>query len=118
MIKKHKLPDNINQLIDVLTFVKETFIKPRETDNHSSLLNLDSTLRYLSQSCYQISKSSIYKLTSSNLIPFKRLSRKLIFDKEQLNQWCLEKTSEIESKNVFTYSLSQIANKRIHNGKH
>jgi excisionase family DNA binding protein len=42
----------------------------------------------------KLSKSTIYKKTSSRLIPFLKSGKKLLFDKEAIDEWLKQYTQE------------------------
>jgi excisionase family DNA binding protein len=44
----------------------------------------------------KLSKSTIYKKTSSRLIPFMKSGKKLLFDKEAIDEWLKQYNQETE----------------------
>lgn len=51
-------------------------------------LSVDEAVKYLNDNGIKITKSTIYKHTMDGTIPFRRFGeRKLIFDREELEQW-------------------------------
>lgn len=93
MIKSMKttfdtLPQQIDFLLAEVLEVKEIILKkigkPEEIPKY---LNLDGAILFLSKKAYPISKSKMYKLTSSNAIPFHRAGNSLLFHTEELEKW-------------------------------
>ena len=57
-----------------------------------------------------LSKSYIYKLTSSRQIPYYKKSKMIYFDKEELDKWMLSnriKTQEETEKQAFLYDFNK-----------
>jgi len=53
------------------------------TDN----LSLDEAVNYLKSEGLPTSKAKIYKLTSTNQLPYSKYGNKLIFSKKELSEW-------------------------------
>lgn len=82
------LPQQIDVLLAEVLNIKEILLdgieKPEEVPKY---LTLDDALLFLSKRAYSISKSKMYKLTSSNAIPFHKAGNNLLFYTEELEQW-------------------------------
>jgi len=78
---------------DLAEVIREEFNKILECAKPSQLerkqtLTLDEAVVYLNESGFEIAKSSIYRLTSTNQIPFHRFGeRKIIFRADELDSW-------------------------------
>jgi len=75
-------------------------------------LNLQEASEYLG-----VSKSYIYKLTHTRMIPFNKFGRRVIFYTKELDEWILQnairiKTKEEIEKEASEY-LSKIARKKL-----
>tara|TARA_R110002074_G_scaffold310483_1_gene481346 strand:- start:3668 stop:3985 length:318 start_codon:yes stop_codon:yes gene_type:complete len=72
---------------------------------YPEIMSLQQLADYL-----DVSKSSIYKMTSSNKIPHSKRGKKLYFNKEEITYWALENKvltqEELESK-ASLYSLKR-----------
>lgn len=76
-------------------------------DYKTKPLGLEEAATYLN-----VSKSYLYKLTSTNRIPFYKPSGKLVFfDKRELDQWILQNRvrpqSEIEAESISHVALGR-----------
>ncbi len=52
---------------------------------NKTVLTFDETVEYTG-----LSKSFLYKLTSTNRIPFSKPMKRIFFNKEKLNKWLLQ----------------------------
>ncbi|MEO8947315.1 MAG: hypothetical protein ABI308_02830 [Mucilaginibacter sp.] len=103
----------IDLLIAQLDVVKKLVEKNISPDVVIDKLNLDEAIKFMaSQGCY-ISKSLIYKLTSTNVIPVQRCGRKLIFDRNELLQWCKDRMSPVSLEKEVTINLAKTATKKM-----
>jgi len=93
---------DIHQLTSELAYIRETLT------SNKKVLSFREAASYLG-----FSKSYLYKLTSSGIVPHSKPSgKKLYFDKERLDQWLLSNTTtsqEEKEKQAATY----IASKRV-----
>lgn len=82
------LPQQIDVLLAEVLNIKEILLdvieKPEEVPKY---LTLEDALLFLDKRAYPISKSKMYKLTSSNAIPFCKAGNNLLFRTEELEQW-------------------------------
>lgn len=82
------LPQQIDVLLAEVLNIREILLdgikKPEEVPKY---LTLDDALLFLSKRAYPISKSKMYKLTSSNSIPFHKAGNSLLFRTEELEKW-------------------------------
>ena len=94
LIKKAEL----TELIDTAVTRALARNKPVQ-ENAKKVLALDEAVDYLNENGLSIAKSTIYKLTSTNQIPFRRFGgRKIVFRVDDLNTWIGEQlTSEDNS---------------------
>lgn len=77
-----------NEILSKLDEIHEILVS-----QHRAPLSLDEAAAYL-----KVSKSTLYKLTSENAIPFFRPGgKKILFDKSDLDNW-------VRSKRVDTYA--------------
>ena len=68
------------------------------TCDQKDYLSFEEGLAYLNDKGISISKSTLYKRTSLNEIPFRRFgSRKVVFKKDNLDTWINEQLSKDES---------------------
>lgn len=74
-------------------------------------LNLEGAIKFLNQNGFFISKSSIYKLTSTNSIPFKRFGNKLFFVESELLSWASSKLYKKENNEAIL--MSKVATKKL-----
>lgn len=99
-----KLVDTkLNQVIDMLA---QRIEKPEEIPKY---LNVEKALKHLNALGFPVKKSTLYKLTSKNEIPFRKIGSRLIFTADSLDRWCEQTTSDIElnkiNQIIFKHSL-------------
>lgn len=86
VIRKEELESIIRNVLE------EIATKPEELPD---TLTMEEAAEYLSKKGLKIKKSSMYKLTMDNLIPFRRFGkRKIIFDRIELDQWAESRINE------------------------
>lgn len=83
------LPEQVDYLISEILKIKETLLarikKPEEVPKY---LTLEEAIAFLLANRIPMSKSKLYKLTSTNEIPHRKTGNKLIFHSEELSEWC------------------------------
>lgn len=93
------LPVKVQFLLEEVHELKEILLKrmkqPKEVPKH---LSLDDAIIFLASQGYQISKSSMYKLSSSRTIPFTRFNGRLLFDTQDLLTWCDHQITKKENE--------------------
>lgn len=111
------LPKQIDYLIAELTEIRKIIssqvMKPEEIPKY---LDMDGALNFLSKQGYKISKSKLYKCTSSNKIPYHKRERKLFFYPNELQSWC-ESLIYTPSNNDPVKLMMQSANNNNHNNR-
>lgn len=75
-------------------------------------LNLDEAVAYLNESGVPISKSTVYKNTMDQTIPFSRFgARRIVFNVEDLDRWVEDRLAK--RQNTVTESVRQSARRRM-----
>lgn len=82
--------------------VKEIFKPPPKK------LSINQAIIFLSERGVNISKSYIYKLTSSKSISFQRFGNRLVFSEDELEMWVADQLKEKNESNV--ESVMRISN--------
>lgn len=75
----------ITQVGVIQEILLNRIMKPEEVPK--KYLTFDETLSYYLKQGYKMSESRLYKLTSSNSIPYYKAGNKLLFCMDELNQW-------------------------------
>lgn len=82
---------------DLENLLKQVTAKPEpeaKEPEHKLVMNMDEAVRFLNESGYPISKSTVYKHTMTGTIPFRRFGgRKIVFHVDDLNTWINERLS-------------------------
>lgn len=82
------LPERIDYLITEVMDLKQIVLrgidKPEEIPKY---LDVVQTLLYLKKKGVSISKSKLYKMTSGNSIPYRKMDSKLYFLPTELENW-------------------------------
>jgi hypothetical protein len=102
-------------LITTIESLKKRLDKDEKSIQVSENLNLEGAVKLLNLNGYPTSKSSIYKLTSTNSIPFKRFGSRLLFVKGELLDWADSKLSK--KKNDEVIIISKAASKNLYKKK-
>lgn len=68
---------------DVLSEQKEPTVTGVQSDN----INLSRAIELLTEWGYPTSKAKIYKLTSTDAMPYRKYGNKLIFSRVELSKW-------------------------------
>lgn len=111
------LPQKIDTVTDQLEAIMKLLEKNQPAQAIPKKLNLSNAIAFMAGEGCDLSKSLVYKLTSTNAIPVRRFGRKLIFDRDELLQWCKDRTSLINSENEVIINLAKTANKKTNHGK-
>lgn len=81
---------NRNDLTDIFreTIREMLTDQPEPKDETKDFLSFEDGLDYINEKGISISKSTLYKRTSMNEIPFRRFgARKIMFEPDVLNEW-------------------------------
>lgn len=106
----------VDCILENLHLAKESLLSGHEIITLENL-NLESTIAYLKTKGCPISKSKLYKLTSTSSIPFYRFGNKLIFKKSEIDIWCESKVIKNSHSNESVTAISNSAIKKIYNVK-
>lgn len=101
----------LDSLITTIESLKKRLDKDEKSIQVSENLNLEGAVKLLNLNGYPTSKSSIYKLTSTNSIPFKRFGSRLFFVKSELLDWAESKLSK--RKNNEAILISKMASRNL-----
>lgn len=92
---------------DIL-LLNQTRLDQTSLKSNFKKLNLRNAIEFLNSNGFNISKSTIYKLTSKNEIPHSKFCSKLVFDQVELETWILSKLAKVESNEIDFISKSAI----------
>lgn len=76
-----------NLISEVLTIKEILLARIKKPEEVPKYLTLEEAIEYLLTNKIPMSKSKIYKLTSSDSIPYFKVGNKLLFSIEELEQW-------------------------------
>lgn len=108
LINKDDLRELLAELIPTTTVVESM-------KEEKDFLPLNEALVYMNNKGFEISKDTIYKLTSLKQIPFRRFGgRKIVFERDELDKWLEARLSCDEEKrtNRITNHIAQSARKK------
>lgn len=87
ILDKNDLRDLLKEMLPAVKYTK-----PKEPGK--PYLTINEGLLYLNDRGIKMAKSTLYKYTGENNIPFKRFGdRKIVFVREELDEWIDEKLS-------------------------
>lgn len=78
-------------------------------DHNKKRMNFQTTLEFLNSSGCEISKSTLYKLTSNKQIPFHKFGKKLVFQADELQSWIEAKLATPEINYGYWKVISESA---------
>ncbi len=67
-------------------------MKEEKSDSPPDTCSLAQAIAFLQENGYQLSKSKLYKLTSTGQVPFRHFGRRLIFSRKELLDWIKSQT--------------------------
>lgn len=109
---------------DVFLFIQENFLEIKKILNNKKgreptlkkHLTINEAIQFLANQGCIISKSKIYKLTSSNQIPFFKFNNKLVFSELDLQNWIdISMTHVYHNKNSSIENVVKSASKILKN---
>jgi len=111
------LPEQVDYLISEILKIKEILLarikKPEEVPKY---LTLEEAIAFLLTNRIPMSKSKLYKLTSSDGIPYFKVGNKLLFCIEDLEQWLNNQIIKKEISYASSdFSIIKSAQKKILN---
>jgi len=103
------------QLKQVVVQALTKFLPMKEKESSGippDTCSLMQAIAFLKENGYELSKSKLYKLTSSGQIPFRHFGRRLIFSREELLEWVKRETvSRSDSSEVLLTLAKSARNK-------
>ncbi len=92
LINKDDLREILAEMIPAVNVIEPT-------DEQKDYFSLNEALNYINERGLSISKSTLYKKTADKEIPFQRWGgRKIVFLREELDQWIDEQLSSNENR--------------------
>lgn len=96
MVTYNELPQAMTYLIELMEDLNgQIRSHSRREEKVSRILSFSETLKFLNERGFRVSKSKLYKLTSNGTIPCKHFGNRLVFNAEELLNWC---ESQLKSK--------------------
>lgn len=83
--------------------------KPRQFPDTCSM---EQAIEFLAEHGYRLSKSKLYKLTSTRQIPFRYFGRRLVFSREELLAWVERQTVSGDNTAEVLLSLAESARRK------
>lgn len=111
--------ENNSLLVEILS-IKDFLHGEKNGEKTQQRLTLQSAISMLVENGYPISKSLIYKLTAQNKIPCSRFGKRLIFDRNELINWCKnreDRNGEVSQSNAALIESAGIKTKKSNYGK-
>ena len=84
---QHQIEMVLQELVEIKSIIRqqECFNATNDSDKAMQYLN---AIRFIKEKGISMSKSKLYKLTSSNEIPYRKAGNRLIFYPYELEKWC------------------------------
>jgi excisionase family DNA binding protein len=89
----------LERIENLLENIHSSFQNKNTKNSYPDILDLQQLTAYLN-----VSKSYIYKMTATNMIPHSKKGKKIYFDKEIVTKWVLENKISTQGE------IEQIAN--------
>lgn len=88
------VPKTLDLIYRELLALKQEF-KPKETTKqYSSYLSIDKALDFIKDQGFTLSKSTLYKYTSKQSIPFSTFNGRIVFESKELITWCISQQNK------------------------
>lgn len=87
-INYNNLPEIVGEFWEDVKTIKELLKKKESEVSIPQKLTFSKALVFLEGQGYVMSKSKLYKLTALNKIPCKKIGHRLIFDSDELINFC------------------------------
>ena len=75
-------------------------------------MNIGEASQFLNESGYFTKRNSIYNLTATNAIPFKKIGRRVVFSRAELTEWVKQKIEESNPRPDAALTLAESANRK------
>jgi len=119
--KQYKMELNIPTLEEIKNIIdisiKNAFesLAPQKTEI-SKRLSFDEGLKFLNESGYKTSESQLYKRTMLDQVPCLHFGNKIIFDRNELQQWAESRCRVNSTSENATLLLAKSATKKLKAG--
>lgn len=94
---------------ELIQLIKNTFrelMPVHEKKQEKQKLSMSEAVGYLNEIGFEMTKSTMYKLTADGKIPFAKYGKRNIFDRKELEKWIKE---QLEENNKVTKATAQAA---------
>lgn len=108
--------ENFDYLLNSVEEIKKRLDNKKNLEPPPKNISINQAIIFLKERGLIISKSKIYKLTSSNSIPYKTFGNRLVFDTAELEAWAQSKI--ITNENNEMLIISKSATIKIKQQKH
>lgn len=88
------LPKTVDLIYSLLLELKTELKSKEPTKQCSSFLSIDKALEFLRDQGLTVSKSTLYKKTSSRTIPYTTFNGRIVFESKELITWCLSQQNK------------------------
>ncbi|EKT3966989.1 helix-turn-helix domain-containing protein [Flavobacterium psychrophilum] len=104
--------ENFDYLLSSIEKIEKEISCVKKVEPPPKTISINQAVLFLKEKGLIISISSIYKLTSSKSIPFKRFGNRLIFDVTELESWVQSKL--LKNENDELKSIVKSASMKTH----
>lgn len=106
----NSLPQAVEYLIKQVEEIKSALHKGRKTVCQNETLDIDGVKLYMEKRKIPMSKSRIYKLSSSGDLdfPVHRIGNRLLFYTKELDEWCKQQINRSDKNINFKFNIKKI----------
>ena len=107
-----RLPIAVTQLLDKVNRIEKILTRPIEAPKPQRF-SFIGAVDYLNELGFIISKSKLSKLTADGKLPCSKFNSRLVFEKDELDEWVASQTVTVGDKPEVALTLAKSANRKI-----
>jgi len=89
-----QLPAAVSEMLSDISEIKKILLKKHKREpTDSKKISLNDAIVFISNNGVKVSRSKLYKLTSSKQIPFSKFNNKLVFNESEILIWITNNTN-------------------------
>ncbi|OXB18869.1 hypothetical protein B0A80_20425 [Flavobacterium tructae] len=108
-----KMPQILGKLVEEFSELKTLLTFKTTQESREKKLSMEMAIKVMAEEGVEISKSKLYKLTSSKQIPFYRFNQRLVFERSELIDWINEQIKSSNQSNNAIEFIAKSANNKL-----
>ena len=107
------MPQILGKLVEEFSELKTLLTFKTTQESREKKLSMEMAIKVMAEEGVEISKSKLYKLTSSKQIPFYRFNQRLVFERSELIDWINEQIKSSNQSNNAIEFIAKSANNKL-----